>query len=94
MAMTTELLPGDKVSVFLLPTDLDPTDATLALPMIVGYIERLDEPGENEAEYFDGVEPAITTSWNQMHEGYSDLAGVVTLDLRVGWERLWLIQCP
>jgi|GEM_PF-6680545 len=86
----TPLLPGDRLSLLVIPTEPtdDPRWPTAGLG-IVGYIERLDEPGPDDADYVDGPLPGVIVALDTLRAAWSvDADGHSTFTLRVGDELL------
>lgn len=93
MTEPTRLLPGDRVSMLVIPTE--PTDEprwpTAGLGT-VGYIELVSESGADDAQYVDGPEPGLIVALDVLRAAWStDVNGNSTFRLRVGFERLYIV---
>lgn len=93
--LPTRLAVGDRVSLLVIPTEPDHDERwpTAGLAT-VAYIELLSEPGADDADYIDADLPGLIVSLPTLRAAYSDLGGVVTFDVRIGYERLWIVPCP
>ena len=88
----TTLMPGDSVTVCVLPECPPYEDCDLVLFWRVAHLDLVERDGGDDAVFFDADgAPSLLTGWEGIGWAYSEECGVCTLDFHMGHEHLWLV---